>query len=190
LTGGSWFGGGQAAKDLERCKVALKTARQELRRKIGENEQLHKDAYELQRRHESAIQLLKDKIHGINVELSEEMEKLETQEKTHADQLREMQAALEDMGAARRREEGGRKKAEAESREKEKEKRQLKAEQIELEERLEKVKVEQLTFDDAHTAAYSRHNVVVGLTGTLEEDDGTAAVQEAAQVAVKYFFIF
>jgi hypothetical protein len=47
---------------LERCKEALKAARQELRRKIQENENLVRADADTRDGHEKAMQLLKGKV--------------------------------------------------------------------------------------------------------------------------------
>jgi hypothetical protein len=111
---GSWFGGGQAAKDLERCKVALKAARAELRRKIEENENLVRSDADTRDAHEKAMQLLKDKIHGLGVELRMEEEKQSEREKRWELRERELRAEAEEAEVRRKLEETNRKRLEKE----------------------------------------------------------------------------
>ena len=102
---GSWFGGGQAAKDLEKCKEALRAARAELRRKITENENLVRGEADVKEAHEKAMQLLKDKIHGLGVELRMEEEKQQEREKRWDAAERELRAASDEAEAKRKAEE-------------------------------------------------------------------------------------
>lgn len=92
---GGWFSSGAKA-DLERCKGALVAARGELRRKIQENEHLHKEIWEKSQEGERSMQLLRDKIHSMNNEIRELHESDEIKQKIWEEQKRELRAAKED----------------------------------------------------------------------------------------------
>jgi hypothetical protein len=92
---GGWFNSGAKA-DLERCKSALVASRGELRRKIQENESLHKQIWEKSQESERAMLLLRDKIHSLTNEIRELHEGEEIKQKIWEEQKRELRAAKED----------------------------------------------------------------------------------------------
>ncbi len=183
---GSWFGGGQAAKDLERCKAALKEARGELRRKIEENENLVRADADTKEAHERAIQLLKDKIHGMGVELRMEEEKQAEREKRWEGRERELRAAAEEAEARRKTEEVNRRRLEKELADLGVLLDKARNKEREVTQELARVMREKIGFDDSRVSEWALKNAVS--TGGEESwGDATERARwaEAACTAVR-----
>jgi hypothetical protein len=173
---GSWFGGGQAAKDLEKCKEALRAARAELRRKIAENENLVRGEADVKEAHEKAMQVLKDKIHGLGVELRMEEEKQQEREKRWDAAERELRAASDEAEAKRK----------AELQELGISLEAARGKEREAGLRLERVMREKVGWDDSSNPEWAARNAVAS---GAEEPWGDAAERarwaEAATAAVR-----